>query len=505
MASLLKTARRRMANAFKVLGGANPHFEAASHSPRLRGIEPSKTHINRAIASAGETLTARSRWLYDNEPIYGSAVDEWVSAVVSDGIKPHPRIKGFKHEKNQLLGLWWAWVDEADYTGESDFYGLQETIAREVFMTGECFVRLRITPPDETSTVPLKLEIYPSEMLDVTYDALAEIQGNYIRMGIEFNGQGQRVAYHFFRYHPHDDRPHSMAGFDQRERVRIEAQNIIHIKENRQAGQLRGSPKITRSLVKLFQLEAYDDAELERKKTASMFSGFLIGRTENFFNNNEDKDSYPPTIQPGAMVDLGDDKDIRFSTPAEVGGSYEPFQYRNLLKICAGLNMPYAVVTGDVTRGNFSNVRTAIIQFRRHVKQWRANVMAFQLNRVVWARFVEVAQISGAVDLPDFDNNPQSWLECESFAPPLEMIEPVKDIAAEKEEIRAGLKTRTMALNERGYDRDDIDAEIADERDQASARGLTFDTDIAANDSTAQPPIEEEYESNQDASSHEGG
>jgi len=506
MARPFKMIGRRMANAFRVLGGANPHFEAASHSHRLRGIEPSKNHINRAIASAGETLTARSRWLYENEPIYGSAVDEWVSAVVSDGIKPHPRIKGFKREKQALLNLWWAWVDEADYAGENDFYGLQETIAREVFMTGECFVRLRIAPPDEASTVPLRLEIYPSEMLDVTYDATCEIEGHYIRMGIEFNASGQRVAYHFFRYHPHDDRPHAMAGFDPRERVRLPAENIIHVKENRQAGQLRGSPKITRSLVKLFQLESYDDAELERKKTAAMFSGFMVGRqTEDFFGTGEKSDPPDvPEIRPGVIFDLGEDRDIRFSTPTEVGGSYEPFQYRNLLKICAGLNMPYAVVTGDVTRGNFSNVRTAIIQFRRHVKQWRANVMAFQLNRVVWARFVEVAHLSGAIDLPDFDNNPAPWLQCESFAPPLEMIEPIKDIAAEKEEIRAGLKTRTMALNERGYDRDDIDAEIADERDDAASRGLTFDTDIAA-DTSSLPGMGEEYESNQGAESHEGG
>jgi len=308
-------------------------------------------------------------------------------------------------------------------------------------------------------------------------------------MGIEFNEAGQRVAYHFFRFHPYDDHPFSHAGFDPHERVRIEAAHIIHVKEQRQAGQLRGSPKITRSLVKIFQLESYDDAELERKKTAALFSGFLIGRGEIPFNDKDDEEDkeneedFAPNLQPGAVVDLGDDRDIRFSTPTEVGGSYEPFQYRNLLKICAGLNMPYSIVTGDVTRGNFSNVRTAIIQFRRHVKQWRANVMAFQLNRIVWARFVEVAVLSGVIELPDFDDNPAPWLQCESFAPPLEMIEPIKDITAEKEEIRAGLKSRTMALNERGYDRDDIDAEIAEERDDANMRGLIFDTDMAASSS----------------------
>jgi len=246
-----------------------------------------------------------------------------------------------------------------------------------------------------------------------------------------------------------------------------------------------------------------NDLTQQVRNTFGQTVTYMVGRTEDFFGTGE-KSPPPdvPEIQPGMIFDLGEDRDIRFSTPTEVGGSYEPFQYRNLLKICAGLNMPYAVVTGDVTRGNFSNVRTAIIQFRRHVKQWRANVMAFQLNRVVWARFVEVAHLSGAIDLPGFDENPQTWLQCESFATPLEMIEPVKDIATEKEEIRAGLKTRTMALNERGYDRDDIDAEIADERDDAAARGLTFDTDMAA-DTASLPGMGDEYESNQGAEAHQ--
>lgn len=190
MAGFLRTIQRRMADAFRINGASgNPHFEAASQSRRMRGFNPARNHINRAIEASGETLVARSRWLYDNEGIYGSAVDEWVSAAVSDGIKPHPRIRGHKKSESALLDLWWHWVDEADYEGEADYYGMQATIARETFIAGECFVRTRTTDPASGLAVPLQLEIYPTEMLDVTYDAPAEIPGNYIRMGIEFDRQ----------------------------------------------------------------------------------------------------------------------------------------------------------------------------------------------------------------------------------------------------------------------------------------------------------------------------
>ncbi|AGF74835.1 phage portal protein [Bartonella australis AUST/NH1] len=486
----------------------NPHFEAASRSRRMGGFDPAKKHINKAIEECGDTIIARSRWLYDNESIYGSATEEWVSAAVSDGIKPYPRIEGFQKEKKELLDLWWQWVDEADYDEDANFYGLQATIAREVFLTGECFVRLHYIDFYGRSGVPLQLQIYPTEMLDFTYNGLAEIEGNYIRMGIEFNASGKRVAYHFWKYHPYDDCPPNGA-FENQERVRVPAEMVLHIKERRIAGQLRGSPKITRSMAKIFQLDSYDDAELDRKRTAALFAIFITGTSpqdERLYDNRSDKSVEEPpelpAVQPGSAFYLGENKDIKFSNPVEVGGSYEAFQYRNILKICAALNMPYAVVTGDVTRGNFSNVRTAIIQFRRHVKQWREHIIAFQFNRIVWERFVEMAVLAGRIHLPGWEENSLPWLQCESFAPPLEMIDPRKDISAEKEEIRAGLKTRRMALAERGFDIDSIHAELEEEHKDALARGLSFDTDIAdpsANREVIDDPSEsyEDYERDQ--------
>ncbi|CDO46340.1 phage portal protein [Bartonella henselae] len=495
----------------------NPPFEAASKSRRMGGFDPAKKHINKAIAECGDTIVARSRWLYDNESLYGSATEEWVSAAVSDGIKPYPRIEGFQEEKKKLLDLWWQWVDEADYDEDANFYGLQATIAREVFLTGECFVRLHYVDLYGRSGVPFQLQIYPTEMLDLTYKGPAETEGNYIRMGIEFNASGKRVAYHFWEHHPYDDCPANRA-FKSQERIRVPAEMVLHIKERRIAGQLRGSPKITRCMTKIFQLESYDDAELDRKRTAALFAAFVKDNSPNVakLSDNRDKNDVEeeyeaPAIAPGASLYLGENKEVTFSNPVEVGGSYEAFQFRNISKICSALNMPYAVVTGDVTRGNFSNVRTSIIQFRRHVKQWREHIIAFQFNRIVWERFVEMAVLSGRVHLPGWEENPLPWLQCESFAPPLEMIDPNKDITAEKEEIRAGLKTRRMALAERGFDIDSIHAELEEEHTDARARGLSFDTDMAAPSGENQAIGDEDsetsetYESNQGSEAHKNG
>jgi lambda family phage portal protein len=462
---------------FRVSGTGSPSFEAASNSRRLRGFVAPKRHINSAIRAAGPTLVARARWLYENEGYTGNAVDEWASAAVGDGIKPRPRKKMTREARKALLDLFWRWTEEADAEGLTDYYGLQTKAALECFLAGEVFFRIRPRRPGDMYTVPFQLQLLPSEMLDIGFDSTLS-NGNYIRCGIEFNAIGKRVAYHFWRWHPYDEVPVGKAGVNQR--VRVPADQVIHVIENRQGGQIRGVPRVARILVKLFKLETYDDAELERKGTTALFTAFLKGRGDPPIETEDDEDGDDALIapmEPGAIIDLGDDREVQFATPADVGGSYEPFQYRSILKISAGLGVPYAYVSGDMTKGNFSNVRTDIVRFRRRVSQWTNNILIFQLCRPVWTQFVERAYAAGLIDLPGYDEDPTQYWAAEHLPPRQEWIDPRADVTAEKEAIKAGLKSRTQSVSERGYDREDLDDEIEAERKEAEARGLEFDTD----------------------------
>jgi len=53
-------------------------------------------------------------------------------------------------------------------------------------------------------------------------------------------------------------------------------------------------------------------------------------------------------------------------------------------------------------------------------------------------------------------------------------IDPMKDASAEIVQIEAGLKSRTQAISERGYDAEQVDREIAAERKRELALGLDF-------------------------------
>ena len=93
-----------------------------------------------------------------------NACEAFAANLVGDGIKPSSLVED-ADLRDRLQRLWLAWTDEADADGLTDFYGLQAMVAREMFVAGECFVRLRPRRPEDGLRVPLQVQLLQSEML----------------------------------------------------------------------------------------------------------------------------------------------------------------------------------------------------------------------------------------------------------------------------------------------------------------------------------------------------
>src|SRR5262249_50676154 len=156
----------------------------------------------------------------------------------------------------QIEDLWAAWTDEADTEGVTDFYGLQKRVARELFIAGECFVRKRPRYLTDRLSVPLQLELYPSEQLPTEFNIYLD-NGNRVRQGIEYDRVGRRVAYWFWKVHPGD----VTKAYDFGKKVRVSAEDVLHIFDPIESGQIRGLPRMTPAIVALWLLDGYDDAE----------------------------------------------------------------------------------------------------------------------------------------------------------------------------------------------------------------------------------------------------
>ena len=470
-------------------------FDAGKANRRLRGLTTTTAAINVQIRSYGQTVLARSRYLAANNAYAAAAKETFVSAMVGAGIKPSSLVES-PELKKAIQEAWLDWTDEADADGVTDLYGLQSMVAAEMFEAGECFVRLRPRRAEDGLSVPLQLQLLPAEMLPLE-DNRTLASGGRVEMGIEFDAIGRRVAYHFLRQHPGSDQMFAGgAGL----KTRVPAEEVLHLYRPIRAGQTRGIPHTLSGIIVAAIMDCYDDAELERKRTAALFGAFVTRPAiEDSDHPLEDgiqasEVTNGIALEPGMIADLAEGEDIKFSEPADVGGNYEAFQYRNLLRMAAGFGVPYAAMTGDLRQTSYGSIRAGLVEFRRRVESMQHHVMVFQFCRPVWQRWMNEAVL--AVDLPlslsEYAATPRQFTRVKWITPRWEWIDPYKDRQAEKLAVDNGFKARSDVIEAEGYDPEEVDQRIA--ADQAREESLGLKLGNRDQTATLPDPVEEDDE-----------
>ena len=127
-------------------------------------------------------------------------------------------------------------------------------------------------------------------------------------------------------------------------------------------------------------------------------------------------------------------------------------------------------------QANYSSLRAELVEFRRRVEQLQHGVIAHQLCRPIWARWMEAAVLAGALDLPGFASAPARWRAVQWIPPRWDWVDPLKDIQAQVLAIDAGLLSRRKAVEATGYDIEEIDRENAADAARAATLGLGYRT-----------------------------
>jgi lambda family phage portal protein len=259
--------------------------------------------------------------------------------------------------------------------------------------------------------------------------------------------------------------------------------------------------------VRLWELDQYDDAELLRKKFAAMMMAFITRENpeDPFFGNEQttaqatdaggattdaDPGVQVAQLEAGTMMDLEPGEDVKFTDPADVGGNYEAFERQTLLRIGAGLGLPYDMLTGDLSQTSYSSIRAGILSFRRLCEQIQYGVFIFQFCRPCWRAFIETAVLAGRLDARDYQANRADYLAVQFHTPKWAWVDPEKDVNAEIKSIRAGLKSRGMSINETGQDEEDVDRQIARDNERADALELVLDSDPRRTDARGAEKVE---------------
>lgn len=457
-------------------------YEGAADGRRSATWDAPDTGVNSLIMPALRNLRSRSRAAVRNDPYAANAIDRRVSNLIGTGITPQPRIAD-KELRRIFQETWEDWVDESDADQLTDFYGQQALIARTVEQSGECFVRLRPRRMDDGLAVPFQLqclapEFVPHDKFEVTST------GNIIRAGIEFNGFGKRVAYWCYRSHP-SDMTAINAGYNML--VRIPASQMLHIFEPVEPGQLRGVPRLAPVLKRLRSLDNFDDAVLFRQEVANLFAGFIRKPSADGppmldpLTGAPIKvggDGFTPMValEPGTMQELLPGEEVEFSTPPDGGNNYPDFMRQQLMAAAAGAGLPYELMTGDMRGVNDRTIRVVLNEFRRRLEQLQFSVYVHQLCRPVRAAWMDMAVLSGALQLDDYAARRREYLRTRWVPQGWSYIHPVQDVQSRTMEINAGLASRSEMCLRTGTDAEIVDEENAADAARARGLGLNYST-----------------------------
>ncbi|MHB2169952.1 phage portal protein [Alsobacter sp. R-9] len=473
---LARFIRAEMPNLGLSSSGGSP-YKTTGWGPRSARWRPGKFGPNAALDYTADILRDQSRDLVRKNALAASAIDRIVSNVVGTGIKP-------KITDDAIASLWLRWTDEADAGGMLDFYGLQTQVMRSVVEGGECFIRLRPRYPQDGLSVPFQLEILEPEFVPLDWNRTTE-GGGIIRQGIEFdrNVRSRRVAYWVYPRHPGEMQIDADAA--QWEPVRIPASEIIHVFDPRRPGQIRGEPWLARVLARIADVEGYDEAELQRKRTSALFVGFVRRPSpEGGFSLEEMQEIWGDgaqagadgvgevSLEPSTMQTLLPGEDVEFAQPSDVGGQYETFMRAQHRSIAAAMGILYEQLVGDYSQVNDRTWRAAMMEFRRRCGMWQHQIMVYQFCRPVWRRWVDLAVLGGAIDASSAPDEAPTWTP-----PRWDYINPVQDIQAMRESVQAGFTSRSALVSELGEDAVKVDAEIAADNARADELGLRLTTD----------------------------
>jgi len=457
-----------------------PAYAAASQGRRVSGWRVSGGGPNVTTLWGLSTIRERSRDRARNDAWGKAAPERIVSNMVGTGITALP-LGGTESWRKRARALWEISMTEMDADGVLDGYGLQALAVRAWMESGEVFVRARYRRPSDGLAVPFQVQILEAEHCPEDWNQMNG--ANEIRAGIEFTPYGKRAAYWLYPRHPNDG---VMTGQSQQP-VRVPAEQIIHLYEPLRPGQLRGIPDAASVLLRMRNVDGFDDATLDRQTMAAQITMVVksplgadvmgVQEATDAGAAGTSDDGVPEIgLEPGTTLTLAEGEEAQFPTYPDAGANYPDYMRQQMLAVCAAYGVPYEVLVGDMRNVSDRTLRVIINEFRRRIEQRQWLYLIPQYCAQVRRWWLAQAVLSGALDAPGYDDPmkrrdyervrwiPQGW----------PYMHPVQDVQAKALEVENRFVSRDDVILERGDDPAGVDASIKESETRAARMNIAL-------------------------------
>jgi lambda family phage portal protein len=323
-----------------------------------------------------------------------------------------------------------------------------------------------------------QVQVLSVDLLDL--DMAEDLSGGaYVEGGIEFNQDGRVLAFHMWSAHPLDG--HAI----RRERVRIAAEEIVHVYRPTEAMQALGVPMSHTALRRFNMLGNYEEAALAAAHFGAANMLMLESEIEpGEAPAGEAEGEIPEEIEAGATFTLPPGYKASAWRPQYPDGEMPEFAKHMLRGGASGLGVSYATLTSDMSGANFSSLRAGLGEERDEWRMFQRD-LAEALHAEVFRRWLARAILSGEVPLP-FSKlekfqaatwRPRGWAS----------VNPKDDAAANESDLRNGLRAPSDIVAERGEDFDEVVGRIKADLDTMRRAGLSLPAALTGGTPPASP------------------
>lgn len=440
----------------------------------------SSTSADVEIKGSLRKLRDRARQMARDNEWAKNTIRTLANNVIGEGVRFQAQVKQIRGNKldektNEAIELSWEqWKEKQNChaAGVLAFEDIESLLIKSIAESGEVFVRI-VSQKMGDSKVPMALEIIESDQLDDLYNENLE-GGRYVKLGVEKNSWGRPIAYHFFSSHPGDDRSYT---YTAQRRMRIPAEEIIHLFPVDRLGQTRGVPIMAATLLRLHQMSGYEEAEVINARATAALMGFVESpEGENPLADDVVGTDRVTEFEPGLFKYLAPGEKIHVPQLQRPSGQFEPFIRANLRGVSAGVGISYESLSKDYSQSNYSSTRQALLEDRVNYKIIQKWIIR-NFHKHVFDRWLDLAVLSGEVKLKNYDQNPAFYKAGRWLPRGWSWIDPLKDVEANKTAVRSGFKTLSEVAAENGQDLEELFAQRHRELKMAEEYGLVFDTD----------------------------
>ena len=465
-------------------------YAAAQQGRLLDGWIAGNSSADTEIKGSIKQLRQKTRQIIRDNPWGKNAHRSIISNVIgSSGIKLQAQVKqirGKRHDQkiNEAIETKfkkWCKPDSCDTAGRASFVDIQRLVMSHMISDGECLIRM-IRKPFGSSKVPFALQVLEPDLLDDDYNGRSSNNCTW-RMGIEQDEYGRAKSYAFLTKHP-GDTPFPVTSKANRHII-VPADEVIHLYRPDRASQSRGVSEMASCLKDLHHLAGAAESSVVRFRASASLMGFIENTEGELDPGGEVYENERVTgFSPGQFHYLNPNEKVTIPDFDSPNGEFPEFMRAMLRGVAASVGIGFESVSKDFSQANYSSSRLSLLEDRAQYRNIQ-NYLIEHFLTPVYENFLEMAVLSGELNLPNYESDPDRYRRVRFVPRGWEWVDPTKEVNGAIMAIKAGLKTQSQVISEMGGDIEELLPQRADEVEKAKQLNLVFDTDLSSGVTTS--------------------